>query len=339
MRILAGDVGGTKTLLAILEKTRGAWTSHAEERFESRRIESFETTVREFVARSGLGVCAASFGVPGPVTHNSAQGTNLAWPVDGDAVAARLKIPRAIVLNDFAAQALGILELEAADLVALNPDAGPADPAAPIAVIGAGTGLGEAIVVRTAHGPAVVSTEGGHADFAPRNEQEIALLRHLIARFGRASNERILSGPGLANVYRFLLDEGRFVEDAETARQIASAEDPAPQISHAAIERGDPLSSASLDLFVAVYGAEAGNMMLRALARGGVYVTGGIAMKILPRLTAGGFLAAFADKGRLSDVVRRVPVHVVRNPRVGLLGAAAEGLRIAHALAERSPRP
>lgn len=327
VRILAGDIGGTKTLLAILNKGPEGWRTLHERLVNSRDIKIFTDALEEFVKEAGVDAGAAAFGVPGPVVGRRAQGTNLPWPVDGDDVARRLRLGRVVVINDFAAQALGILELGPEDLAPLDPRADAPDPTAPIAVIGAGTGLGEAFLLTIGGRPRAFGTEGGHADFAPRTDDEVALHHHLRARFGHVSTERVLSGEGLANVYAFLRDGGRFAESPRVRSALAAAADPAPEISRAALEEEDPLASAALDLFVGVYGAEAGNMALRLLARGGVYVTGGIAAKILPRLRAGGFLAAFRDKGRLSDLVRRLPVTVVLNPRAGLLGAAAEGLR------------
>jgi glucokinase len=327
VRILAGDIGGTKTLLAILEKSADGWRTHRERLIPSRNINVFTDSLETFLEEAPGDVETAAFGVPGPVVGRRAQGTNLPWPVDGEEIERRLGIGRVVVLNDFAAQALGILELGPGELEPLNPGADPPDPGAPAAVIGAGTGLGEAILVSVDGRPRAFGTEGGHADFAPRTDDEVGLHRFLRARFGHVSTERVLSGDGLSSIYAFLRAGGRFPEDARVRAAIASAPDPAPAISGAALDGGDPLASAALDLFVDVYGAEAGNMALRLLARGGVYVTGGIATKILPRLREGGFLAAFRDKGRLGDFVRRLPVNVVLNPRAGLLGAAAEGLR------------
>lgn len=327
MRILAGDIGGTKTLLAVLERGSDGWVVLFERLINSRGIRTFAEALEVVVQEARLEVDAASFGVPGPVLGRRAQGTNLPWPVDGDAVAARFGFRHVVVLNDFAAQALGILEVPSEDLVPLNPDAESPVPEAPIAVIGAGTGLGEAYLLPIGGSPRAFPTEGGHADFAPRTEEEIGLRRFLAARFGHVSTERVLSGDGLANVYAYLRENGRHPETPRVRAALDAAADPAPEISRAAIDWGDPLACAALDLFVSIYGAEAGNMALRLLTRGGVFVTGGIAGKILPRLRTGAFMTAFRDKGRLGDFIRRLPVHVVTNPRTGLFGAAAEGLR------------
>lgn len=329
MKVLAGDIGGTKTLLAICEKGPAGWIRHAEQNSPSRSAASLEDLVGAFVRAHPIPFEAACFGVAGPVHGNRVKATNLPWTVDGGEIARRIKTASVSLINDFAAQTLGVLELGADELVALNPNAAPVDPAAPAAAIGAGTGLGEAILARVGGQPVAIGTEGGHCDFAPRNEREIALLRHLIGRFGRVSYERILSGPGLANVYGFLKESGAHPEDPALRDAIAGAPDPSPLISRAALGGSDPLASDALGLFVAIYGAEAGNLALRAIARGGLFVTGGIAAKILPRLRTGEFLDAFVAKGRLGSLVASIPVFVVLNPNTGLLGAAAEATRIA----------
>ncbi|MFN0150798.1 MAG: glucokinase [bacterium] len=329
MKVLAGDIGGTKTLLGIYEKGPAGWIRHAEQNSPSRSAASLDDLVDAFVRAHPIPFEAACLGIAGPVQGNRVKATNLPWNVDGAEIARRINTPAISLINDFAAQTLGVLEIGADELVALNPDAAPLDAGAPAAAIGAGTGLGEAILARVGTRPVAISTEGGHCDFAPRNEIEIDLLRHLQKRFGRVSYERILSGPGLANVYRFLKESGAHPEDAALRDAIAGAPDPSPLISRAAIEDNDPLASRALELFVTIYGAEAGNLALRAIARGGVFVTGGIAAKILPRLRTGEFLRAFIDKGRLSSLVATFPVFVVLNPNTGLLGAAAEATRIA----------
>jgi glucokinase len=326
VRILAGDIGGTKTHFAIVERGPAGLRILFERVVSSREIKTFPDAVQAILHEARLDVGGASFGVPGPVIGRRVQGTNLPWPVDGDQIAARFGLGRVVVLNDFAAQAIGIRELAQEELVPLNPHAAPPDPTGPVAVIGAGTGLGEAYLVRVGGRPHAFGTEGGHADFAARNEEEIGLQRFLAARFGHVSTERVVSGEGLANIYAYLRAVGRHREDPGVAAALAAASDPAPEISRAAIESRDPLASAALDMFISIYGAEAGNMALRLLARGGVFVTGGIAVKILPRLRAGGFLEAFRDKGRLGDFVGTLPIHVVTNQRTGLLGAAAAGL-------------
>lgn len=326
MRILAADIGGTKTLLGVLEHAGGRWRILHEEAISTRSINDFPDTLQTFLERSGTGVDLAALGAPGPVEGRRVRGANLEWTLDGDEVARRLGLERVTVLNDFAAQAHGIREIRPEDLVPLNPEAAPRAPGAPSVVIGPGTGLGEAIVVPATPRPIVIPTEGGHADFAPRSETEIALLRHLRTRFGRVSVERVVSGPGLASIYEFLRDAGAARESPALRGRLARSEDPTPEIARAALEAGDRLASEALDLFVSALGAEAGNMALRAVARGGVFVAGGVAPRILPRLAAGGFLAAFRDKGRLSDLVRAIPVRVVVNERTGLLGAAAFGL-------------
>lgn len=331
MKVLAGDIGGTKTMLGILEKGPSGWIRHAERTVPSGAFGSFDDLVDEFVRAQPLAFDAACFGVAGPVRSGRVRGANMPWTIDEGSVARRLGGAKVVLINDFAAQSLGILELGAHELAALNPDAPPIDTNAPAAVIGAGTGLGESILLRLHGRPVAIATEGGHCDFAPRNEREIALLRYAAARVGHVSYERIISGPGLALIYEFVRDSasGSASESKAARDAIARAEDPSPAISRAALDGSDALAAEALRLFVSIYGAEAGNLSLRAVAHGGVFVTGGIAAKILPSLQDGAFLAAFVDKGRLRPLVSTFPVFVVLNPTTGLLGAAAEAVRIA----------
>jgi len=221
-------------------------------------------------------------------------------------------------LNDLEGAGYGVLALGPEESVVLQAGV---QRQGNMAVIAAGTGLGEAILVRTGEGYHVVASEGGHADFGPRTDLEAALLGSLRREYGRVSYERLLSGPGLQNIYRFLRDSGVATEP-EWLRVRMAEEDPAAVISEVGLAADHPLCAQALDLFVSVYGAEAGNLALKAFALGGVYVAGGIAPKILPKLEDGTFIAAFVDKGRLADLMRSLPVRVVLNPRIALLGAA-----------------
>jgi glucokinase len=330
MKVLAGDIGGTKTMLGILEKGPSGWIRHAERTVPSGAFGSFDDLVEDFVRAHPLAFDAACFGVAGPVRGGRVRGANMPWMVDEGSVARRLGRSKVGIINDFAAQSLGVLELGPDELAPINPAAAPIDTSAPAAVIGAGTGLGESILLRLHGRPVAIATEGGHCDFAPRTEREIELLRYAAARVGHVSYERIISGPGLALIYEFVRDTATGVSESPALREaIARAEDPSPAISRAALDGSDPLASEALALFVSIYGAEAGNLSLRAVAHGGVFVTGGIAAKILPSLRDGAFLAAFVDKGRLRPLVSTFPVFVVLNPTTGLLGAAAEAVRIA----------
>jgi glucokinase len=314
--ILAGDVGGTKTILALFEESdSGALASAREATLPSRELVSFERAVQAFVASTPI--TAACFGVAGPVVDGRSVTTNLPWMLDERVLARETGAPYVRLLNDLDATAHGVLALPTSALLTLQP--GTSKPGN-LALIAAGTGLGEAIVARDGDRRVIVASEGGHADFAPRTDREIDLLRHLRTKFGSVSYERILSGPGLVGVYRFLRSVGPPEPPWLTER--LAREDPAAVVSGAALEHRDPVCESALDLFVSVYGAEAGNLALKALALGGVYVAGGIAPKIRSRLAGGTFMAAFRDKGRLTELLGQVPVHLVLEPRTALLGAA-----------------
>jgi glucokinase len=252
--------------------------------------------------------------------------TNLPWEIDSRALAREFGFPRARLINDFQAIGYGIEALSDADLVVLQ--AGEPVTRAPRAVIGAGTGLGQGILVWDRDHYEPIATEGGHASFGPNDDLQIELTRYLLANGGRASYERVLSGHGLVRLYAFLKARGETPESVSLAEAMQK-DDPAAAITRAALEQNDRLANRALDLFVDVYGAQAGNLALTAGARGGVYIAGGIAPKILPRLTDGRFLRAFLDKGRMSPYVAAVPVRVVTNPDVGLIGAALAASRMA----------
>jgi len=317
--LLAGDIGGTKALLALLSDGR----SEFERRYASRDFGEFDSLVGRFLEEAGAALCsaprieAACFGIAGPVEDGRVRVTNLPWVIDGCGLSARFGLEHVRLINDFVATAWGVGLLAPGDFVTLQ--AGEPAARAPRVVLGAGTGLG---VTYVAHGVEPISGEGGHASFAPATEEQLALWRHLHARGGRVTLEHVLSGAGLARIYEFLRDRVEFAESAELRAALRSA-DPAAVISRYAMERADPLATAALDLFIRCYGAAAGDHALNVMARGGVFIAGGIARKILSRLRAGGFLAAFNDKGEFGSHTRRVPVHVVTNERVGLIGAAA----------------
>lgn len=320
MRVLAGDVGGTKTLMAVTEVDGSRVQVLYEGLFASGEYASFTTLAREFLSTVPAGDIPAGIGVAGPVVGGRAVVTKLPWNLDETELARDLGVSRLRLVNDFAAIARGVEALRPEDLAEIHP--GRADPDGPFGVLGAGTGLGEAFAVKVNGRRVVISSEGGHTDFAPRDEIQIDLLRYLIGKYGRVSYDRILSGPGLADLYRFLRNRGHAPESEELRQAIAEATDLAPVITRFAAERADPLCVGTIDLFCAVYGAEAGNVALKVVATGGVYLAGGIAPRILDRLRASSFVAAYEDKGRLVPVVRSIPVRVILNPRVGLLGAA-----------------
>jgi glucokinase len=316
--LLAGDIGGTKTNLGLFEAgpplvlARGAT-------YPSRQQSGLGEMVVAFLGKDRGHVAAAAFGVAGPVRNNAAVLPNLPWSVDGGEVARAIGIPSVTILNDVAATAWAVDQLGEKELATLQR--GQRSEHGARAVIAAGTGLGEAVFI-SGRWSAALPSEGGHADFAPRTDLEIALLVHLRAQFGRVSWERVVSGRGLVNVFRFLVETGRAHEPAGVAERLGAG-DPAAAISRAALAGESPACEAAMDVFASAYGAEAGNLALRAVATGGVYLGGGIAPKILPWLERGGFLGAFRAKGRLSPFLMDVPVHVILNDRAALLGAAA----------------
>lgn len=313
--ILAGDVGATKTALALF--SGDPREPACLETYPSAAHSGLEEIVRAFLAAHPATVEAACFGVAGPVRDGRVKAVNLAWPVEAASVAGALGLPAVVLLNDLEANAYGIRALRPEDLAVLNE--GEPGAAGNAAVISAGTGLGEAGLYWDGRRHHPFATEGGHADFAPRSDVELALLRFLRREHPHVSVERVCSGMGVVNLYRFLLDERAETQPA----WFREAEDRAAAVSRAALEHGDRTASDALDLLCSIYGAEAGNLALKVMATGGVYVGGGIAPKILPRLRDGRFVAAFADKGRLRGLLERIPVRVILNERAALLGAAA----------------
>ena len=318
MLVLAGDIGGTSTRLAYFDTDRGTLAPLAEGRFPSREAGSLEEIVVRFVGEHGLAAERACFGIAGPVREGRVRTPNLPWSVDAAELARILGIPEVRLVNDLEANAYGIDLLGPEDFALLNP--GIPDPTGTIAVVSAGTGLGEALAFwdGAAHRP--LRSEGGHADFAPRTELETGLLLFLRAEYGRVSTERVVSGPGLRNIYRFLRDVRHQPETPAVAEEMRRG-DPAAAITKAALAGECPLCNETLDLFVSLYGAEAGNVALRSLATGGVYLGGGIAPKIIERLKGPGFMLAFTAKGRLSPLLETIPVRVILNDRTALLGA------------------
>jgi glucokinase len=318
MQVLAGDIGGTSTRLAFFEAAEGKLALLAEARYPSRESGRLEEIVAEFVREHGIVAERACFGIAGPVWQGLVRTPNLPWSVAANELAQTLGLVEVQLINDLAANAYGIDLLEPGDFVVLNK--GAADPTGTIAVISAGTGLGEAFAYwdGSAHHP--LSSEGGHADFAPRNELETELLLYLRAEHGRVSTERVVSGPGLRNIYRFLRDARHQPESPAVAEEMRRG-DPSAAITRAALADECPLCRETLDLFVSLYGAEAGNMALRVLATGGVYLGGGIAPKIIESLKGPGFMQAFTAKGRLSPLLETIPVRVIMNEKTALLGA------------------
>lgn len=316
--ILAGDIGGTHTRLALLEGARDGLRPVAEAAYRSRDFPDLQAVLEEFRHDHAGRVEGAGFGVAGPVIDGRCEATNLPWIVDARTVAGQLGLGQVALINDLEAIGYGVAALGEADVRTLSRAqlARPGNQA----VIAAGTGLGEAGLFWDGRQHRPFGTEGGHADFAPRTPLETELLHYLLTRHDHVSYERVVSGPGLRNVYEFLRDTGRGAEPPWLAEELAR-EDPSAAISRAALETGCPLCTQALALFVASYGAEAGNLALKMLAVGGVFLAGGIAPKILPALADGAFMAAFLDKGRLRPVLEAIPVRVILDERVGLLGA------------------
>jgi glucokinase len=324
MRVIAGDIGGTKTLLAVADVEGASVKIVVERRFVSADHASFEDLLRRFVSEDGGISFPTCLGVAGPVVEGVCKVTNLPWTVDATELEAVTCCPVRL-LNDFEATAYGVANVATDAIVTIHE--GVSVPHAPRAVLGAGTGLGEAIAYWSRDRFEVLATEGGHTDFAPRNDDEIALLRWLLARHAHVSYERVVSGAGLVAVYEFLRERAP-ERESHTIREEMLRSDPAAVIGQHAVAGDDALSGRAFDLFAGVYGAEAGNLALKCLARGGIYIAGGIAAKVLPRLLASPFLTALHDKGRMSPLVRAMPVRVVTDERVGLLGAAAYAARI-----------
>jgi len=317
--ILAGDVGGTNTRLAVFDDTGGRLAPAAEATFPSREHGSLEAVLQKFNAAHPLSIDRACFGVAGPVRNGRCDATNLAWVVDARLVARELRLQAVGLINDLEANAWGIGVLEPDDLALLNP--GAPDAEGNQAIISAGTGLGEAGLTWDGKQHRPFATEGGHSDFAPRNHLEMELLDYLLKQFQRVSYERVVSGPGLLNIYRFLRDTGRGEETAWLAERMRD-QDPGAVISQAALEGKSDLCVQALDLFVSLYGAEAGNLALKVLATGGVFLGGGIAPKIIRKLQDPIFLTAFTAKGRMKPLLQAIPVRVILNDKTALLGAA-----------------
>ena len=317
--ILAGDIGGTHTRLAIMEDRDGRLIPTANARYRSREHGSLETVLRAFLTANPASIDRAAFGIAGPVHSGVSDATNLPWIVDAAHVAREFGIRRVGLINDLEANAWGIPTLSSDDLAVLNP--GKSDATGNLALISAGTGLGEAGVHwdGTRHRP--FASEGGHVDFAPRNRLEVDLLEFLLRQFPRVSYERVVSGPGLQNIYRFLRETGRGEEPPWLAARLRE-QDPNAVISQAALSGESTLCVQALELFVALYGAAAGNLALTLLATGGVYLGGGIAPKILPKLKDPVFLNAFLTKGRMRPLLEAMPVRVILNDQTALFGAA-----------------
>jgi glucokinase len=349
--ILAGDIGGTKTSLALYDWTAERTEPLRMEWFHSADYKSLEEILIEFLTppkpptpldelngdevaeadRSPVEpvrLSAACFGVAGPVIENHCRTTNLPWVVDGPAIAKQFDIPRVQLLNDLEATAYGILWLSPDELEVLNPGNAPRKRQA-LALIAAGTGLGEGILFWDGKSYRPMPSEGGHADFAPTNDYEIELLRYLRTQYLHVSYERVVSGPGLHAIYEFIRDTKRN-EPTWLAEKI-KAGNAAAEIATAGLKGQAEIAIQALDLFASIYGAEAGNLALKALSLDGVYVAGGIAPKIITKLKDGTFFKGFTNKGRYKRLLSTIPIKVVMNQETGLLGAASVASALAHA--------
>ncbi len=324
--LLAGDIGGTKTNLAIVSAEAGPRGPLAEATFPSSDYPSLEALAAQFLSQVDFAVERASFGVAGPVIGGEATVTNLPWVMNEKQLAETLRLSSVHLLNDLVAIANAIPLLEATDLHPLKE--GKAVEGGAIAVVAPGTGLGEAYLTWDGSRYHAYASEGGHADFAPATPLQMDLLRYLQEQMEHVSYETVCSGKGLPNIYNYLKESGYAEEPAWLAEKLATAKDRTPIIVQAALAEAQPcrLCGATLDNFVSILGAEAGNMALKVLAAGGVYLGGGIPPRILPVLEKGLFLEAFRRKGRFSKFLSHVPVYVILNPKSALLGAACYGL-------------
>lgn len=345
--LLAGDIGGTKTILRLVEVQAAGTDIKLKNLYEARYVSGefldLVPIVRKFLAAAAaqLGIVPqpekACFAVAGPVVNNTSSITNLPWSLDGERLQQELAIARVLLINDFEAVGFGILGLEPSDIHTLQT--GQLKPNAPIAIIGAGTGLGQGYLVQDGDRYNIYPSEGGHADFAPRSELEFQLLKYLLEKhkINRISVERVVSGQGIVSIYQFLRDRHVADESADIKTLIRTWEgemgmseksvDPAAVIAQAAT-KGDRLSEQAMKIFAAAYGAEAGNLALKLLPYGGLYLAGGIAPKNLELMQSGLFINAFVDKGRMSPLLERVPVHIILNSNVGLIGAAICATRL-----------
>ena len=323
--LLAGDIGGTKTLLAIFADNQQLSTPIAEASFPSAEYESLEAIVEQFLAKEDCQIERACFGVAGPVIEGRASITNLPWQMDETGMQQRLRIPVVRLLNDLASIATALPILQPSDLLTLN--AGQPHASGPIAVIAPGTGLGEAFLTWDGERYCAHSSEGGHTDYAPTNEWESALLHFMRNDLGytHVSYESVCSGIGIPHLYAFVRKMQVVEEPGWFARELESSKNPTPLIVNAALDQNRPCPTAvkTVETFAAILGAEAGNLALKVMATGGVYLAGGIPPRILPFLRSERFWQAFCNKGRFSALLAELPVHVVLHPKVGLLGAAA----------------
>jgi glucokinase len=328
--ILAGDVGGTNTRLGLFEVSGNRLRLSYEKTFLSKNYKGIENILVDFL-RGHKGIVAACFGVAGPVTEEVVIATNLPWWIDIHSLQKVLLLKKVEVINDLVANAYGISVLKKSDFEILNVGKIKKGNQA---LISAGTGLGEAILFWDGKQHVPSPSEGGHAEFGPRNHLELELFHYLSGIFDHVSYERVLSGEGLFHIYQFLKDSKRFGKEPSWLSEKMKQEDPAEVISEIARLKKNKLCRKALDLFTSIYGAAAGNLALQVMAIGGVFIGGGIAPKIIWKMRDGTFMKAFKAKGRLSHIVAQIPVKVIMNEGTALLGAASRARALAH-----SPSP
>lgn len=336
--LLAGDIGGTKTIMRLVAAENETLATCYEEQYVSKDFPDLVPLVQSFLSAAEAqgkkpgSPSRACFAIAGPVVDNASKLTNLTWNLDGDRLARELNLESVVLINDFEAIGHGVLGLKSDDIHELQAGIAKAD--APVAIIGAGTGLGQGFLIPQTDGRArIFPSEGGHADFAPRSELDFQLLKYLLDKhqITRVSVERVVSGQGIVSIYQFLRDRGIAQESPELAEVVGTWEkeagktksvDPAAAISQAAQLGKDNMAVQTMNLFASAYGAEAGNLALKLLPYGGLYVAGGIAAKNLALITNDIFLDAFTHKGRMSNLLEDIPIRIVLNPQVGLIGAA-----------------
>lgn len=328
MNILAGDIGGTKTKLGIFSSEQGAHYALVKDTYPSAKYDSLKAIIEEFLSEHEEGeIAAASFGLAGPVLAGRAKITNLHWVIEEEVLSDALDGVPVRLLNDLNAISHSIPLLEEDDIEVIHQ--GEPQEGGAIGVIAPGTGLGEGFLVWNGERYIPSPSEGGHTDFGPTTLEEVDLLIYLQRKYDHVSYEMVCSGIGIPNIYAHLKDSGRFVEPDWLGDQLDTADDQTPVIVQAATENNVDIAVAALERFVSILGSEAGNLALKVLATGGIYLSGGIPPRILPQLKQDHFMQAFTRKGRFSDLLSRVPVHVILQPDVALFGAAKHGLEIA----------
>ena len=319
VQVLSGDIGGTKTRLAVFTVDGLTLEALAEEEYPSQQYASLSTIIETFLKQHDVVIDVAGFGIAGPVRNNSVDATNLPWHISANSIAERFNIKQVALINDLEANAWGIRSLQDNDFYQLNT--GNPVRSGNAAIIAAGTGLGEAGLYFDGEDYCPFATEGGHTDFSPSSELEVKLLGFLLERYKHASWERVLSGPGLVTLHEFLCNYRKKEIPADLQDAMRSA-DAAAAISQAALKGHDEISLEALELFVHLYGVEAGNLALKIMATGGLYIGGGIAPKILDVLKDGTFMTAFSAKGRMQSLLENMPVRVILNDRTALYGSA-----------------